>query len=680
MTSLKNFLSSRRNILLLALALLIVLDVARSVYVRVGYASAGPEWQPPHDYAAGIAYPPGSDLPADAPLGQKVYAQRCAYCHGPDGKGNGMAAPSMIPRPRDFTLGQYEYKTTRVGEPPSDADLFKTVSEGLHASAMPYWKDILSDEEIRAVVQYIKNFAPNTFATTPQALTIPARVEANAESIARGKQFYTAQQCNGCHGDDGRAMVTLKDAKGNPVIARDLTAPWTFRGGSEPNEIWLRLTHGGAPSPMPAYADKLSDAERWDVVNYVLSLARVAPWDAGGTLAGPGHDANLTKRGEYIVHAQMCGLCHTEVGALAIYRNDKYLAGGMRITAYPYRVFTSRNLTSDKNTGVGNWTPEQVAQAIRFGQTPTRSLNFFAMPWLVLHQLNDGDANAIGTYLTQKLPAVDRQMPAAGQYGFIETNLQKILGGLPVAVPERLTYASGNFAEPFLGMPRDLPQTILITLQWIVLLAGIGGIVYLTIRQRAFPKRARGWIVFVLGIFAMLICALLVFVINGLPGIIPPDQIVANAAGTITQPNTNGMTTEQKALALRGMYLYSSSCILCHTANAAGGQKNNAVGAGSMWSRNISPDTATGIGSWSEAEIARAIRSGVSKDGRPLFWQAMPWDHFANLDEEDVRALAVYLKAIPPVNQAVPFPQPPGPNDCPELVVWTQVNLKSGCQ
>jgi mono/diheme cytochrome c family protein len=475
-------------------------------------------------------------------------------------------------------------------------------------------------------------------------------------------------------------MVKMPDSKGYPVIARDLTAPWTFRGGSAPEEIWLRITHGGAPGPMPAYADKLSPEQRWDVANYVMSLARIAPWQAGGTLDGPGRNPNLSKRGEYIVHAQMCGLCHTEVGTDAIYRNDTYLAGGMRITAYPYGVFVSRNLTSDKDTGVGSWTPEQLTDAIRFGQTPERALNFFAMPWTILHQLNENDANAIGTYLTQNLMPIERRMPAPGQYGFIESNMQKIRGGLPVAIPERLTYASGNFAEPFLGVPRDLPQTVLIALQWIVLLAGIGGILYLTVRRRQLPQRPRGWIWLVLGCIGLLVCALLLFAINGLPGIIPPDQIVANASGAITPPNTQGMTAEQKAMAERGMYLYSSSCILCHNPNAAGGQKNNGLGAGTMWSRNISPDAATGIGSWDEAQIARAIRSGVSKDGRPLYWQAMPWDHFSNLDEEDVRSLAVYLKAIPPTSQEVPLPLPPAPGDCIELNVFIGVNLKPGCQ
>lgn len=681
MAMLKQFFSSRRNVLLGMLALLILLDVARSLYVRVGYATAGSEWQPPHDYAAAIAYPPGSDTPADAPLGQKVYIARCAYCHGPDGKGNGMAAPSMIPRPRDFTLGLYEYKSTGAGQPPTDDDLKRVVREGLPASAMPYWSDVLSEAEIDAVVQYIKNFAPNTFANAnPQPLTIPARVEANAASIARGKQLYQAQECNGCHGDDGRAMLTLKDSKGNPVIARDLTAPWTFRGGSEPQDIWLRLTHGGAPGPMPAYQDKLTPEQRWDVVNYVLSLARIAPWQAGGALDGPGQNANLEKRGEYIVRSQMCGLCHTEVGRGAIYRDDKYLAGGMRIGVYPYGVFTSRNLTSNKATGLGNWTPEQAARAMRFGQTPDRTLNFFAMPWTVFHQMSEQDALAVGTYLTQKLPPVERKMPDPGRYGFIETNLQKVIGGLPVAVPATLTYASGDFSQPFMGVPRDLPQNMLFGAQLFVLVLGGGILLYLTLRNRAVPKGVRGCLLTFALVIVFGLCGISACAVNALPGIIPPEMIVEGAASQLAKPNTTGMTPQQIQMVGRGQYLYASSCVLCHIGNGSGGQKNNASGLGTMWSRNISPDDETGIGAWNEAQIARAIRSGVSKDGRPLMWQAMPWDHFGNLDEVDVRALAAYLQAIPPVQQAIPLPQPPAPGDCAELTVWTQTNLKPGCQ
>src|SRR5882762_2753027 len=89
-----------------------------------------------------------------------------------------------------------------------------------------------------------------------------------------------------------------------------------------------------ALSAMPSYADTLAPAERSDIVNYVLSLARVPPWEAGGKLAGPGQDADPVRRGDYLAHAHMCSLCHTQIDPTGIYREQGYfLAGGMRVGA-----------------------------------------------------------------------------------------------------------------------------------------------------------------------------------------------------------------------------------------------------------------------------------------------------------------------------------------------------------
>src|SRR5262249_58417799 len=101
--------------------------------------------------------------------------------------------------------------------------------------------------------------------------------------------------------------TTLPDAKGYPIVSRDLTAPWSFRGGSAPEDVWRRLTTGLAPSPMPSIAAQTTPEERWDLVNYVLSLQRLPPWAAGGRLDRPGQQSDLIKRGEYLVHAEMCG-------------------------------------------------------------------------------------------------------------------------------------------------------------------------------------------------------------------------------------------------------------------------------------------------------------------------------------------------------------------------------------
>ena len=66
-----------------------------------------------------------------------------------------------------------------------------------------------------------------------------------------------------------------------------------------------------------------------------------------------------------------------------IYRGDDfYLAGGMRVEAYPHGVLVSRNLTSDPETGLGNWSEDQIANAMRNGRARGRVLNMYDMPWI----------------------------------------------------------------------------------------------------------------------------------------------------------------------------------------------------------------------------------------------------------------------------------------------------------
>jgi mono/diheme cytochrome c family protein len=88
---------------------------------------------------------------------------------------------------------------------------------------------------------------------------------------------------------------------------------------------------------------------------------------------------------------------------------------------------------------------------------------------------------------------------------------------------------------------------------------------------------------------------------------------------------------EQKALVERGRYLFTvASCAFCHNPNGAGGQKISWRPLGTLWSRNLTSDVRTGIGAWTDEQIARAIRSGITPDGRTLHWQGMTWDHASN--------------------------------------------------
>ncbi len=259
-----SLLRSRRALVLVFGALLLALDVGRSIWARVGLAHPSAEYRPDPAHYADLTWPPGADLQPSAPLGARLFARHCAVCHGPDGRGNGPAAPSIFPRPRDFSSGMFKYKSTAAGEPPTDEDLLRTIRDGLQASAMPYFADLLSADELNAVVGQVKSFS-KAFSQPRRPLDIPAAIPGSPESVARGKALFASQGCAACHGDDARGGQRFDDGLGHAVYARDLTAPWAFRGGSRPQDIWLRLTRGITPGPMPSFANLLSPEARWDV-------------------------------------------------------------------------------------------------------------------------------------------------------------------------------------------------------------------------------------------------------------------------------------------------------------------------------------------------------------------------------------------------------------------------------
>jgi mono/diheme cytochrome c family protein len=111
-------------------------------------------------------------------------------------------------------------------------------------------------------------------------------------------------------------------------------------------------------------------------------------------------------------------------------------------------------------------------------------------------------------------------------------------------------------------------------------------------------------------------------------------------------------------------------CAGCHTPGALIGHPDGTrklagsdVGFGGpfgvTYPKNLTPDRETGLGQWTDAEIARAIRQGQSRDGRALL-PVMPWPSYAVLTPEDAQAIAAYLKSLPPVKFAVPADVKPG--------------------
>ena len=220
-----------------------------------------------------MSIPSGRDLLA---LGRQVYESRCIGCHGPKGDGNGAAATFLSPKPRDFTLGVFKFRTTPSGSLPTDGDLYRTITRGVRWTAMPTWHE-LSDKERMAVAGYIKTFSKRFKEETPEPpLLIGDPPKATPELVTRGKDLYVKAKCFQCHGPggkgDGPSADEMKDLAGFPIRPADFTRG-QFKGGSSVRDIFRTMSLGLDGTPMPSFADSMTEPERWAISYYVLSLS-----------------------------------------------------------------------------------------------------------------------------------------------------------------------------------------------------------------------------------------------------------------------------------------------------------------------------------------------------------------------------------------------------------------------
>ena len=74
--------------------------------------------------------------------GKSIYVRACTSCHGDQGKGDGLAAPLLDPRPRDFTRGLFKFRSTASGKVPILDDLARTLTHGLTGTAMGQWRGV----------------------------------------------------------------------------------------------------------------------------------------------------------------------------------------------------------------------------------------------------------------------------------------------------------------------------------------------------------------------------------------------------------------------------------------------------------------------------------------------------------------------------------------------------------
>jgi mono/diheme cytochrome c family protein len=118
----------------------------------------------------------------------------------------------------------------------------------------------------------------------------------------------------------------------------------------------------------------------------------------------------LLARGRYLVNVPAaCGNCHTRKNADLSPRTDMFLAGGERFDSPVFTAY-SRNITPDKETGIGTWTDEQIIRALREGVTKEGQTLGPPMPVPTYHNMSDDDAKAIVAYLRTVSP-VHNEVP-----------------------------------------------------------------------------------------------------------------------------------------------------------------------------------------------------------------------------------------------------------------------------
>ena len=151
-----------------------------------------------------------------------------------------------------------------------------------------------------------------------------------------------------------------------------------------------------------------------------------------------------------------------------------------------------------------------------------------------------------------------------------------------------------------------------------------------------------------------------------------------NATTILSAPEPGKVSAENREAVLRGKYLVELlGCGTCHTDGALLGEPRvdralagSRVGIaytnplkyehpGVVYAPNLTPDRETGIGRWTDQQVADAIREGAGRHGKQRIL-VMPWQAYAKISNEDAWSIVGYLRSLDPVRHKVPDDVPPG--------------------
>ncbi|MBI3813511.1 MAG: c-type cytochrome [Nitrospinae bacterium] len=243
------------------------------------------------------AKPKIPNTPQAVEAGKKIYFKRCSFCHGLTGGGDGPVAELLNPRPRNFQTGLFKFRSTESGALPTDEDMFFIISHGIKGTGMQTFdidkiKSGLTEEERWQVIYFIQTLSDmwkddegfkNSKDPDDQkdyrynkVIKIGEPPPFSKEIVEKGKEVYKKSKCWECHGMDGRgdgkSAPTLKDDWKFKIRPRNLTKPWTYKGGDDVKSIFFKFTTGLNGTPMPSFKLTVQEEDRWALSYYVKSL------------------------------------------------------------------------------------------------------------------------------------------------------------------------------------------------------------------------------------------------------------------------------------------------------------------------------------------------------------------------------------------------------------------------
>lgn len=212
--------------------------------------------------------------------GQRLYDAYCLSCHGEDLNGQGKVSAMLDPYPRDFSNYQFVI---------SYEERFKnSIRNGVAGTAMPAWKNVLGDEEIEMLVEFIKK---KTLANAPQnfkrmdvklpKIGDPERLDYKGKGalIEAGdpEHGYVAFQsnCASCHGKLANGKGPNAYALEHPLPRNLINKEFLNQTAVSDERLYQSILLGVAGAPMPSH-DFLKDQTIMDIIAFIRSNTKDA--------------------------------------------------------------------------------------------------------------------------------------------------------------------------------------------------------------------------------------------------------------------------------------------------------------------------------------------------------------------------------------------------------------------